>query len=64
MSKKPDSSKKDQHRSPHMVRLSAEVYQAMKALAEENDRPMTREVQQALIAHLKAAGKWPPATST
>lgn len=62
MSKKKPSSEpsKDQHRSPHMVRLAADVYEAMKSLAAENDRPMTREIRQALIAHLEAAGHWPP----
>jgi hypothetical protein len=59
----PAPAKKDQHKSSNMVRLPDDVYLAMKAEAEANDRPLTREVVRALTAYLEARGKWPP-TST
>lgn len=57
--KRTTDGKGDQHRSNHLVRLSPDVFEAMKSLADENDRPMTREVRQALVAWLKSKGRWP-----
>ena len=55
----PEPAKKDQHRSPYMVRLAEDVFRAMKELAEEENRPMTREVRQALIQYLESKNRWP-----
>ena len=57
---KVEGGKGDQHRSNHLVRIAPDVFRAMKALAEENDRPLTREIRQALIAWLEDQGRWPP----
>jgi hypothetical protein len=61
--KKPQSGKKDQHRSPHLVRLDLDVFAVLKAMAQKGNRPMKWEVRQALIAWAKAAGEWPPEAS-
>jgi hypothetical protein len=52
--------KGDAHRSPHLVRIPVDVFEAIRRLAEKNDRPITREIRQALIAWLEAKGEWPP----
>jgi hypothetical protein len=54
---KKKAGKADQHRSKNMVRLTDDVYQAMKSLAEESDRPLTREIRQALLAWLELKGR-------
>jgi predicted transcriptional regulator len=56
--------KKDRHKSARNIRLSDDVFLAMQKLAAENDRAMTREVRQALIAWLTAKGKWPESDSS
>jgi hypothetical protein len=47
----------DQHTSTCMV---VEWHAALKALAREQDRSLTRELLRAVAAHLKANGKEPP----
>jgi hypothetical protein len=42
------------------VRLAPDVFAAMKAVALEGNRPLTREVRQALIEYLERKGMWPP----
>ena len=56
----PHGAKRDQHRSKNMVRIPDDVFEAVRRLAEQNDRPITREIRQALIAWLEAKGCWPP----
>jgi hypothetical protein len=47
-------------RQKNMVRVQDDVHELMKQLAERNSRPLSWEVRLALIAHLQAAGMWPP----
>ena len=49
-----------EHRGKAMVRIPADVFDAMRRLADKNDRPLTREIRQALIAWLESKGEWPP----
>lgn len=60
MAKKKPEPKPDRHKGGHMVRIPDDVYEPTRELADENDRPLTREIRQALIAWLKANGKRPP----
>ena len=50
----------DQHAAKKMFRVEDDIHAGYKALAEKNDRPMSREVRAALIKHLKDNGLWPP----
>lgn len=61
---KKKAAKPDLHRSQHMVRLPADVFAAMRALAEENDRPLTREIVRMLTAGLVAEGRWPKSNTS
>jgi predicted transcriptional regulator len=58
--KKPADRSEDRHASTRMVRLPVEWHEALKALAREQDRSLTRELLRAVAAHLKAHGKEPP----
>jgi hypothetical protein len=40
-----------------LVRVPIDLYRRMKALAERNDRPTSREIRRALEAHLRAEGE-------
>jgi plasmid stability protein len=51
---------KDQHRHRNMIRLPDDLYQALKALAVRNGRPLAWEARMAVVAHLKASGEGPP----
>ena len=50
--KKAKSRTGDRHLSK-LVRLSADLVNRLKALADQNDRPMSRELKRAVEAHLK-----------
>lgn len=43
-----------------MFRVEDEIHAAFKALADANNRPMSREVRAAHIEYLKRHGAWPP----
>ncbi len=57
MAKKKADPKTDRHKSGTMVRVPDDVFGPIRELAEENDRPITREIRQALIAWLEAKGR-------
>lgn len=56
MAKKPTKPKKDAHKSPAMVRLSAEAVAILDAIKSHTLRPKTTEVLVALRAHAKSLG--------
>jgi hypothetical protein len=51
---------KDQHRSNRMVRLRLKAHEMMMELAQENQRPMARELNLAVVAWLRSKGKTIP----
>jgi hypothetical protein len=51
---------KDRHVAKNMIRVSDLIYQQLKLLASENQRPVSWEIRLALIRHLEQHGKWPP----
>lgn len=60
----PSGREEDRHKSATLVRLAGDVAGALKQLAEEEDRPLTRVVRQAMIEFLRGRGKWPPRGSS
>jgi predicted HicB family RNase H-like nuclease len=58
--KKPAEPPKDQHKAKKMFRVDDDLHAVYKALAERNDRPMSRELRAALIKHAREQGMWPP----
>lgn len=52
--------KKDRHRSGQMFRQDEDVMNLMRQLAEQGNRPLSREIRAALIAWLTTKGMWPP----
>lgn len=46
----------DQHKSGFMIRMPEEFRPVLEALQDKNDRPMTIELQRAVIAYAKAEG--------
>ncbi len=51
---------KDKHLAKKMVRVDDTIHALFRELAEENNRPMSRELRSAHIEYLKKHGKWPP----
>ena len=51
----------DNHKPRKMFWLAREIHAQLKLLAEQNDRPMSREIRAAIINHLRENGLWPPA---
>lgn len=52
---------KDRHKNNRfMVRLDEQIHALMVELARSQDRPLTRQVRQACVEHLRAHGLWPP----
>jgi len=45
---------KDRHLPFKQVRVPLELYRRLQALADRNDRPVSREIKRALEAHLRA----------
>lgn len=60
MGKKKSGPARDKHKPAHMVRLRPDLFGLLKALADEGNRPLTRELQAAVIAWLEQNGRWPP----
>lgn len=46
----------DQHKSGFLIRLPEEFRPVLESLQAKNDRPMTIELQRAVIAYAKAEG--------
>ena len=44
----------DRHLPYKLVRVPDELYRRLKALADKNDRPISRELKRALEAHLRS----------
>lgn len=57
--KKGDEAKGDRHKGGRMVRIPDDVFEQMRQLADEGNRPITREIRQALIEYLTARDRWP-----
>lgn len=57
--KKPDDRKGNRHAPNHMIRVPADIYEALSGLAQANDRPVSREVQRALLDYLARHGRAP-----
>jgi hypothetical protein len=55
--------KKDQHRSGFMVRLPEEFRTVLESLQQKNERPMTIELQRALILYARQEGVEAPASA-
>lgn len=49
----------DRHAPNHMIRVPADIYEALSGLAQDNDRPVSREVQRALLDWLARHGRAP-----
>jgi predicted DNA-binding protein len=61
MSKK--KAAQDRH-SPHrLVRVPIDLYERLKALADRNDRPVSRELKRAIEGHLRSEGEMRDAAS-
>jgi len=54
-----DSRAGDRHAPNHMIRVPADIYEALSGLAQDNDRPVSREVQRALLDWLARHGRAP-----
>lgn len=55
-SRKPGGKSTDQHKSGFMIRLPEEFRPVLMALQDKNQRPMTVELQRALIDYAKREG--------
>jgi hypothetical protein len=52
------------HVDRNMVSLPTPLYQQLKQLAEENNRPLSWELRAMVMRCLAEAGRWPPPASS
>jgi hypothetical protein len=60
MAKKKKAEAGSRHLDRHMVSLPGDIYEAMKALADRESRPLRMQVILACKEHLASRGLWPP----
>jgi hypothetical protein len=51
--KKKDGGKKDRHLPYRLVRIPEALYLELQQVAEDTDRPVSREVRRAIEAHIR-----------
>jgi hypothetical protein len=48
-----DDRKKDRHKDHRLLRVPLDLYLRLERIANENDRPVTREGRKALLRHVR-----------